>query len=200
MGRKSIDKERKPLSKKATLWVEELFFILQDKKLNQLTLDEIAASINKSKSTIYTYFKTKEEIYETVILMVLSNLEDTIYEELPENVDIVDLYEELFFKICKGIDGMSIGFLNQIKRFYPNVWAKVYEFTNNVLNTLNLIYVEGMKLGRFNQFNTKLLIAMDEAFIMSIMTDVSRFKEDNLSLENIVNQYFKLRMKALIIA
>lgn len=200
MGRKSIDKERKPLSKKATLWVEELFFILQDKKLNQLTLDEIAASINKSKSTIYTYFKTKEEIYETVILMVLSNLEDAIYEELPENVDIVDLYEELFFKICKGIDGMSIGFLNQIKRFYPNVWAKVYEFTNNVLNTLNLIYVEGMKLGRFNQFNTKLLIAMDEAFIMSIMTDVSRFKEDNLSLENIVNQYFKLRMKALIIA
>lgn len=200
MGRKSIDKERKPLSKKATLWVEELFFILQDKKLNQLTLDEIAASINKSKSTIYTYFKTKEEIYETVILMVLSNLEDTIYEELPENVDIVDLYEELFFKICKGIDGMSIGFLNQIKRFYPNVWAKVYEFTNNVLNTLNLIYVEGMSLGRFNQFNTKLLIAMDEAFIMSIMTDVSRFKEDNLSLENIVNQYFKLRMKALIIA
>ncbi|TCI90131.1 TetR/AcrR family transcriptional regulator [Tenacibaculum sp. M341] len=200
MGRKSIDKERKPLSKKATLWVEELFFILQDKKLNQLTLDEIAASINKSKSTIYTYFKTKEEIYETVILMVLSNLEDAIYEELPENVDIVDLYEELFFKICKGIDGMSIGFLNQIKRFYPNVWAKVYEFTNNVLNTLNLIYVEGMNLGRFNQFNTKLLIAMDEAFIMSIMTDVSRFKEDNLSLENIVNQYFKLRMKALIIA
>ncbi len=199
MGRKAINKERKQLTPKAELWVKDLFFKLQDKKLNQLTLDEMASLIQKSKSTIYTYFKTKEEIYETVILMVLSDLENAIYEELPQNVDVILLYEEILFKICDGIQGMSIGFLNQIQLFFPDIWLKIHEFTNRILNTLKLIYDNGMSTGKFNVFNVRLLIAMDEVFIMSIMTDVKRFEEDNLSLEDLVNQYFKLRMKALII-
>ena len=199
MGRKAINKERKRLTPKAELWVKDLFFKLQDKKLNQLTLDEMASLIQKSKSTIYTYFKTKEEIYETVILMVLSDLENAIYEELPQNVDVILLYEEILFKICDGIQGMSIGFLNQIQLFFPDIWLKIHEFTNRILNTLKLIYDNGMSTGKFNVFNVRLLIAMDEVFIMSIMTDVKRFEEDNLSLEDLVNQYFKLRMKALII-
>lgn len=199
MGRKAINKERKQLTPKAELWVKDLFFKLQDKKLNQLTLDEMASLIQKSKSTIYTYFKTKEEIYETVILMVLSDLENAIYEELPQNVDVILLYEEILFKICDGIQGMSIGFLNQIQLFFPDIWLKIHEFTNRILNTLKLIYDNGMSTEKFNVFNVRLLIAMDEVFIMSIMTDVKRFEEDNLSLEDLVNQYFKLRMKALII-
>ena len=61
MGRKTLVKDIKPLSAKAENWLRELFPKLLDKTLHKLTLDELAHLTNKSKSTLYSYFATKEE-------------------------------------------------------------------------------------------------------------------------------------------
>ncbi|SNR14563.1 TetR/AcrR family transcriptional regulator [Tenacibaculum jejuense] len=197
MGRKAIDRERKQLSKKAEVWVKELFYKVQYEKLNKLTLDDLAALIQKSKSTIYTYFKTKEEIYQTMVAMILNDIQEVVFDELPNEADLVVLYESILLKISDAVEGISIHFLDEIQTNFPQIWTEIKSITDKVLITFSLIYEEGMKTGVFTNFNITFLLAMDNAFIMNIMTDHERFKDENLSLKDIVSQYLQLRIKAL---
>lgn len=197
MGRKAIDRERKQLSKKAEVWVKELFYKVQYEKLNKLTLNDLAALIQKSKSTIYTYFKTKDEIYQTMVAMVLNDIQEVVFDELPNDSDLVVLYESILLKISDAIEGISIHFLDEIQTNFPQIWTEIKSITDKVLITFSLIYEEGMKTDVFTNFNITLLLAMDNAFIMNIMTDHERFKDENLSLKDIVSQYLQLRIKAL---
>ncbi|CAL2081638.1 TetR/AcrR family transcriptional regulator [Tenacibaculum sp. 190524A05c] len=197
MGRKALDTERKELSNKAQIWVRELFYKVQNEKLDKLTLDDLAILAQKSKSTIYTYFKTKEEIYATMVAMVLNDLKDVVIEELSDDVDVVSLYEQSLLKISASIEGISIHFLEEIQTNFPKIWNHIKEVTDGILSTFSLIYKRGMETGVFANFNIALLLAMDNSFIMNIMTDHEHFKEEKLSLKDIVSQYLHLRIKAL---
>jgi AcrR family transcriptional regulator len=197
MGRKALDTERKELSNKAQIWVRELFYKVQNEKLDKLTLDDLAILAQKSKSTIYTYFKTKEEIYATMVAMVLNDLKDVAIEELSDDVDVVSLYEQSLLRISDSIEGISIHFLEEIQTNFPQIWNHIKEVTDGILSTFSLIYKRGMETGVFANFNIALLLAMDNSFIMNIMTDHERFKEEKLSLKDIVSQYLRLRIKAL---
>ena len=197
MGRKALDTERKELSSKAQIWVRELFYKVQNEKLDKLTLDDLAILAQKSKSTIYTYFKTKEEIYATMVAMVLDDLKDVVIEELSDDADVVSLYEQSLLKISDSIEGISIHFLEEIQTNFPRIWNHIKEVTDGILTTFSLIYKRGMETGVFANFNIALLLAMDNSFIMNIMTDHERFKEEKLSLKDIVSQYLHLRIKAL---
>ncbi|CAL2087298.1 TetR/AcrR family transcriptional regulator [Tenacibaculum sp. 190524A05c] len=197
MGRKALDTERKELSSKAQIWVRELFYKVQNEKLDKLTLDDLAILTQKSKSTIYTYFKTKEEIYATMVAMVLNDLKGVVIEELSDDVDVVSLYEQSLLKISDSIEGISIHFLEEIQTNFPRIWNHIKEVTDGILSTFSLIYKRGMETGVFANFNIALLLAMDNSFIMNIMTDHEHFKEEKLSLKDIVSQYLHLRIKAL---
>lgn len=199
MGRKSIDRTRKPLSKKAELWVRELIPLLQDKDLNQLTLDELAALVGKSKSTIYTYFATKEEIYQTVTQLVLEDLmKDLLADDLLA-MDSEKGLRTLLLKISAGIEGVSIHFLEQVQNHFPSIWNSIEQFTQYVLTTLAEIYAKGMEHGVFQRFNITLLTALDRHFVLSIMTNNTLFCADGLTLKDLVKEYLELRLSALLI-
>ena len=61
MGRKSLNKNRKPITKKVKQWLEKLLLELQDKDLEKVTIDDLALLADKSKSTIYIYFDPRNE-------------------------------------------------------------------------------------------------------------------------------------------
>ena len=62
MGRKSIDRSRKNITNKVNKWLEILLLNLQNKDIEKLTIDDFAILSKKSKSTIYSYFQSKEEV------------------------------------------------------------------------------------------------------------------------------------------
>lgn len=195
MGRKALEKDRKPLSPKAQIWVRELFPKLQNRSLEKLTLDDIASLINKSKSTIYTYFTTKEEIFDTTVIMILNDLEGAVLKEDPKDRSVKDLYAEVLIQISTGISGMSIQFVEEIKLHYPTVWQTIRSFIDRLIGSFKKLYERGMETGEFNSYNIDLLMAMDYHFVLSIMTDSQQFKD--LSLNELVTQYLDLRIRAL---
>ena len=197
MGRKSIEKERKPLTKKAKVWVRELIPLLQEKDLNNITLDDIASLVNKSKSTIYTYFHSKEEIFQTAVQMVLEEMKYASTEEAVKGEDMEQALQNVLMHISKGIQGISIAFLDQIKQHYPIAWQEIEDFTGKLLQNLQFIYEKGMQTGSFHRFNTAMLIQLDQHFIMNMITDPKIFKEDRLTLEQLVKEYIALRLSAL---
>ncbi len=197
MGRKSIAKERRPLSKKAKLWVRELTSLLQNKSLDKLTLDEIAELAGKSKSTIYTYFSTKEEIYMAVIQSILDEIDFVISAEAIEGDDLEQVYRNLLLKLSEGIQGLSISFIEQIQLFFPEAWSLIEVFSRKVIANFVRIYQKGMERGDFKTFNIDLLTALDNHFIMSIMTNANKFEGQGLSFHDLVTEYLELRLSAL---
>lgn len=197
MGRKSIERERKPLTEKAKVWVRQLVPLIQDRPLDKLTLDELAELMGKSKSTIYSYFSTKEEIYLTAVQLILEDLQYVITEDAikGENMDVV--LRSMLLQISEGIEGLSISFLEQIKEHFPEVWSAIEFFTSMLLANLEKVYNQGMEAGDFKQFNVSLLIAMDRHFVMSIMTNTEQFSDQGLSLQDLVQEYVDLRLSAI---
>jgi AcrR family transcriptional regulator len=197
MGRKSIDRQRKPLTDKAKKWVRELTPLLQEVDLRKLTLDELSEMAGKSRSTIYTYFSTKEEVYLTITHFVLEDLRSAISPETLAQNNMEEALSHLLHSIGKGIEGISISYLEQLQNHFPEIWAVIQEFTDQVLSLLSTLYQMGMDQGHFKSFNVSLLTALDSHFVMSIMTDTAQFKEQGLTLRDLVTEYLELRLGAL---
>ena len=62
MERKSIDKSRKNINNKVNKWLAILLLNLQNKDIEELTMNDFPILAKKSKSTIYSYFQSKKEI------------------------------------------------------------------------------------------------------------------------------------------
>ena len=197
MGRKAIVRERKPLNDKARNWVRNVVPLLQDQALDKLTLDQLAELMGKSKSTIYSYFSTKEEIYQTAVQLVLDSLVDTISPEAIEGENMEAVLEQMLMTISEGIEGISIHFLEQIQKHFPDVWLIIEGFTDLLIANFKEIYSRGMRAGTFRPYNLELLLALDKHFVMSIMTDTSKFEEQGLTLNLLVKDYIELRLFAL---
>ena len=197
MGRKSIERKRKPLSKKAKIWVRDLIPILQQQDLQKLTLDELAELIGKSKSTIYTYFSTKEEIYKTVVEMILDDLSFVTSDEAIQGKDYELIYRRMLLKLSEGIHGLHINFLEQIQSNFPEIWKLIEDFSFTVISNFEVIYQRGMNSGQFKTFRISLLTAMDHHFVLSMMTNSEQFQKQGMSLNDLVTEYLELRLSAL---
>ncbi|MDN3204533.1 TetR/AcrR family transcriptional regulator [Algoriphagus sediminis] len=197
MGRKALNRERKELTKKAKKWVKGLIPLLQDKDIENLTLDELVALMGKSKSTIYSYFSTKEEIYQTSIILYLEDMSFLVSPEAIEGEDMEKVFRSMLFKISEGLEGISIQFLEQIQKYFPESWGIVENFINSLLANFEKVYQKGMAQGTFRKFNLPLLLALDRHFVMSMITDSSQVEEHQMSLKGLVNEYLNLRMSAL---
>lgn len=60
-------------------------------------MDEIAAKADYSKSTVYVYFKSKEEIYDTIVFESMKMLKNRLQNILQKNTD----FKSFFFAICR---------------------------------------------------------------------------------------------------
>ncbi len=68
-----------------------------EKGVLQTTMDDIAKEADYSKSTIYVYFASKEEIYNHIILENMIMLRDALSTIIDSNQE----FENCYFKICK---------------------------------------------------------------------------------------------------
>lgn len=58
--------------------------------LKKTTMDEIAAACGKAKSTLYHYFKSKEDVFEAVISIELISLRKVVKQEVDREKSIAD--------------------------------------------------------------------------------------------------------------
>ena len=197
MGRKALERKRKPLTKKAEQWLSHLIPLVGAADLEKMTLDELAEILGKSKSTLYTYFSTKEEIFESAVQLVLRDLNYVISPEARAGDDMEAALRLVLIRLSEGLEGIPIRFLQQMKMHFPTVWSSIEAFVSQVLLSIEQIYTKGMENGSFKNYNLALLRAMDQHFVLSIMPNAEMFKDQGLTLEGLVKEYLELRLGAL---
>ncbi len=193
MGRKSTNKTRKPLSKKMEIWLSEFIPTITDKDLSQLTIDEIATLTNKSKSTLYEYFESKEAI----IYMAVQQRIDAL-GKLPQpdkHTSIIVTYNRLIEWLITHLNDISFSFLNQLELHFSEAWLLINDFMKILLSLLQTLYVKGIAEGVFRKVSIELLIDMDEFFITKWL---SRVKKDQ-TIDQMIVDYVDIRLNGIML-
>lgn len=73
---------------------EKLF---SEKGVKETTMDDIAKAADYSKSTLYVYFKSKEEIYSFIVYGHMQRLRETIESSISQSAD----FEQCYYRICE---------------------------------------------------------------------------------------------------
>lgn len=89
---------------------KELF---EQKGVEKTTMDDIAMHADYSKSTIYVYFKSKEEIYNSIIQQYIGVLTG----ELSVCIEATSDFEDSYFRLCNC--------LATFEERYPGYYASI---------------------------------------------------------------------------
>lgn len=87
------------------------------KGVRQTTMDDIAKAADYSKSTIYVYFKSKEEIYHYIIYEHMCRLKDMTLDCVEKN----GTFEECYHEICSGL----VNYYEQYPLYFVSIMGNI---------------------------------------------------------------------------
>lgn len=91
--------------------INAILVLLESKRLEDMTADEIADSADVSKRTLYKYYSSKKEMYLAIVKRAFIDLGDKIYTEL-KNIKSDDPWYEIE---CIGREYMKFCLYNPVK-------------------------------------------------------------------------------------
>ena len=196
MGRKAISKNRKNNSKKREDWVLELFKYFQENGIKKVSMDEVANSLSKSKSTLYEYFESKDEIVALMLEMKLKNLIKFSEILTDTNIDFFKRYELSMAHISKELSDVSKLFFTDLKELYPSLWNSIELFSKQGTSLLENYYKEGISKGYFRKIDIQILTMTDNMFFNALM-EPENLNNMNLTLKEALVAFLDLKMNGL---
>lgn len=198
MGRKSVIRERKQITPKAKLWLSDLLLALQFEDLELLTIDDIATLAGKSKSTIYEYFKSKEDVMLALCQERINKLSTALIDLIDLGLDTVPLYGKLIELFSEGTAGISITFLRGIRDHYPASWQIIDTFTDNYVDVLKAHYQLGIDSNVYNSASVEMMGHIDKLFIVQVITNPDIFSDEKHTISDLARDYLNLRLNGLL--
>ncbi|TAE19334.1 MAG: TetR/AcrR family transcriptional regulator [Bacteroidetes bacterium] len=197
MGRKAIPRERKNNPEKMGDWTQKLFPYFQKNGLDHVTMDEIADYLGKSKTTLYDYFQTKEELLGVIIDDKLEALRGFAPFLQDEKQDFKTRYMNAVAYLSGELSDITTVFLRDVQKFFPQLWERVVVFIDESTAVLKEFYTKGIDAGIFTSFNVSVLILTDQVFFHSL-TSPALLERLNLSVNSAFIEYLNLRFEGLL--
>ena len=117
------------------------------------TMNDIALASGKGRRTLYTYFKSKDDIYYAVIESELERLSDKLDEVAARKMSPHDKIIELIYTHLKMIRETVVRNGNLRAEFFRNIWMveKVRKnFDEDELELFRKVYAEAKASGEFD--------------------------------------------------
>ena len=193
MGRKALDVQRIDNPQKKQAWVIQLFPFLQKKGLKNITMDEVAKELNKSKATIYKYFKSQNEIWEYTVQYKLEAIKKFELILNDKNIPYVERYMLAIQHLYDEMELVSNLFLKDLKHLYPHIWQQVLDFQLYAIEVLRNYYINGIEKGFFIDINPSIMILSDQLFFQAL-SEPNFLISNGLTIQAAFQAYFKMRM------
>ena len=123
-------------------------------------MNDIAVASGKGRRTLYTYFKSKEDVYQAVIESELERLSDKMDEVANMKIRPQDKILELIYTHLDMIKETVMRNGNLRAAFFRNIWMveKVRKnFDEDELEIFRKVYSEGKAVGEFEVDNVDLV-------------------------------------------
>ena len=128
--------------------------------LENTTMNDIALSSGKGRRTLYTYFKSKEDIYYAVIEGELERLSEKLDEVAAKKTRPQEKVIELIYTHLNMIKETVVRNGNLRAEFFRNIWMveKVRKnFDDEEIKLFRKVYIEGKESGEFDIDNIDLV-------------------------------------------
>jgi len=197
MGRKAIDKERKPLNAKQQKWLTQVMPYFYKNGMRKPTMDDIAEHLNLSKATIYNYYSSKEDLIHDALwlkLVELQKFRDLLFDD---SVEFTERYYKGAHFFTKSLKGMSAIYLEDLKKYFPKTWADVDMFREKSAENIKTYYKAGIEKGICRKFNVHMMAETD-LFFFDMMIDAKFLRKNNITVEEAFDQYFKMKFDGVL--
>ena len=124
------------------------------------TMNDIAISSGKGRRTLYTYFKSKEEVYYAVIESELERLSDKLDEVAAKKIRPQEKIIELIYTHLSMIKETVVRNGNLRAEFFRNIWMVEKQrknFDEDDIELFRKVYSEGKAEGEFDIDNVELV-------------------------------------------
>lgn len=128
--------------------------------LEATTMNDIALQSGKGRRTLYTYFKSKEDIYYAVIEAELERLSDRLDEVAARDIPPQEKVIELIYTHLQSIRETVVRNGNLRAEFFRNIWMveKVRKnFDDAEVELFRKVYADGKASGEFDIENVDLV-------------------------------------------
>jgi len=197
MGRKATDKQRKDNPGRKREWAGELAPFFQRRGIKDVTMDDVAHELGKSKATIYKYFRSQEEILDLSLNLTLEKIAGFI----PILADTEKSYHDRYYQgvehLSRHIANISSIFLRDVQDLFPLIWQKIRDFMEMATQILKEFYEAGIRDGVFHPIHTGILVLSDR-FLFNAFTDPGFLEEHALTLQEAFSEYFKMKFYGLM--
>lgn len=117
------------------------------------TMDDIANALGKGKSSIYYYFKNKEEIFQAVLEQEVILLKSKLEKAVNGKIHHKEKLKAYIIARMKGFENM-LNFYNAVKNEYLAQFEFIerirYKYDQEEIATVQGILEEGIEKGVFN--------------------------------------------------
>lgn len=163
----------------------------------KFTMDDLARRLGISKRTLYEHFSSKVEILEAIIELTFSEHEERS-RSIGENnsLSLEEKIRQTIGIILKHYEFYDLRILEQLKRYYPEQWARVDQEMNK-WDDLEKLLKEGMETGLVKKQNIDLLMKMILS-VINISLDQKFFYEQSLSAQEAVEAMGDLLLNGFI--
>ena len=148
------------ISKTRQLLVDVARQLFAKKGLENTTMNDIAVASNKGRRTLYTYFKSKEDIYSAVIASELERLSDKLDEVASKKIPPQDKIIELIYTHLNMIKETVVRNGNLRVEFFRNIWMveKIRKnFDADEIELFRKVYSDAKAEGEFDIDNVELV-------------------------------------------
>ncbi len=148
-------------TKTRDLLVEEARNLFAKKGYEATTMNDIAVASGKGRRTLYTYFKSKDDIYYAVITDELRRMSQRLREVASKNISPEDKLVQIIYTHLSLIKEAVHRNGNLRAEFFRNIWLverfrKDFDQTEREL--IARVLGQGIRLGLFDVANVRLSV------------------------------------------
>ena len=194
-------KERERLIRKQEI-IDASVKLFAGKGFNNTTLDDIAASSEFGKGTIYNYFSSKEEIYSEIVEDVSKNLKQIINQadKAAESAsDFVKTYTSSLFYYCLSNKEAFKLFVREIVPFTTDLFVlnreKIIRRHNSNRNILIKRFSEGIKQKEFRGSDPDKTVSLYQhlvfPYILYLIESPKKDLNEETEIDFVLDVFFK---------
>ncbi|ACT01208.1 TetR/AcrR family transcriptional regulator [Paenibacillus sp. JDR-2] len=171
--------------------VAKVIPIVRKNGFQALRMETICKYMDVSKATMYKYFASKEEVMGSAVDVLVEFIEEFDVDA----ADTVDSYGTVFQQLLEQsiliAAYISDGFLNELQAVYPDLHVRLTDAMKKREKKILEIHLEGKNKGIYNAFNENLLFLQEHVLVRAMM-DVKFLMSYQMSLEEVLLEYYKL--------
>lgn len=127
--------------------LEETLKIFNEKGL-KFTMDDIAHDLGISKKTIYTVFKTKEQLFLTMVDYIFDGIKESEQQVMGnDDLDVISKIRSIFKVMPERYSEIDFRQLYQLKDKYPKIYKKVEKRLETGWENTIALLEQGMEQG-----------------------------------------------------